>query len=317
MSDIYGHSAPGGRYGLNERVRSVDEVGDELYALPPAAFTTARDAAVAQARADGDPAAARQIAALKRPTQGAFLVNLLALRRPDVVADLIALGERIRDAQGTVSAADLRELTTQRRAALADALALCRSLAAESGAGEPSAAQLGEASETLAAAMADPASADLVRAGRVVKALSYAGFGGGFGTAAPVSSAGGAAARRAAGQAERPPAQPVRSAAQQRGRGDEAGAEPGADEQAAEAERQRREQERAAWERLARAEAALATAQAQERAANEELDRIADEITRLRAALDAATQRARSTRTLRQAAERELAAARRDVSAQT
>jgi hypothetical protein len=281
-------------------MRSIDDLADELYRLPPTSFTAARDSAVAQSRADGDPAMARQLAALKRPTQGAYLVNLLALSRPDVVTELIELGGRIRDAQGVVSAADLRDLTNQRRSALAAALALCRTLAA----GAPSEAQLAEASETLAAAMADPAAAAQVQAGRVVKALHYAGFGGGFGA---ISSAGvtrrtvgGPAGQRAeAGRTEQPA---VRAA------------EPSVEtDQAAEAERQRREAERAAWERLARAEAGLAAAQAQERAANEEMDRIADEISRLRGTLDTAAQRARTARTTRQAAERELAAARRSV----
>src|SRR5690606_25844090 len=92
-------------------------------------------------------------------------------------------------------------------------------------------------------------------------------------------------------------------------------AQPSTEEQQAaeEAERERREQERAAWERLAKAEADLAVARAQERADNEEMDRIADEITRLRAALDTATHPPRHARTARQAAEREVSAARRSV----
>jgi hypothetical protein len=292
-------------------MRSVQEIGDELYSLPPTRFTAARDAAVAQARVDGDPAGARELAALKRPTLGAFLVNVLALRQPDVVTELIDLGEQIRAAQGSVSAADLRELTTQRRAALRSARAACRALAIEMAADQPSEAQLDEASATLEAAMADPAAAEQVRAGRVVKALHYAGFGGGFGTTTST-----AAARRPAGGPARTQPEAVRPAAPQepavRSR------EPATrEEQAAqeELERQRREQERAAWERLARAEAGLAAAQAQERAANEEMDRIADEITRLRGALEAASQRARTVRTARQTAERELSAARRAVAA--
>ena len=288
-------------------MRSVDDIGDELYALPPTMFTAARDAAVAQARADGDPTAARNLAALKRPTQGAFLVNVLALRRPDAVSELIDLGERIRTAQGTVSAAELRDLTSQRRTAIGAALATCRSLATEVGAGEPTASQVAEAEATLAAAMADADAADLVRTGRVVKALSYAGFGAGFGTTAPVTAPG-AAARRAAGG----PARPAEGPARPQPEAVRAHAQP-VDTETEERERQRREEERAAWERLARAEAGLASAQAQERAANDEMDRIAYEITRLRGALDAASQRARTARTARQTAERELATARRVV----
>jgi hypothetical protein len=43
------------------------------------------------------------------------------------------------------------------------------------------------------------------------------------------------------------------------------------------------------------------------------MDRIADEISRLRGALDTASRQARAARAARQAAERELAAARRAV----
>ncbi len=275
-------------------MRSVDDIAGDLYALPPAEFVAARDAAVAEVREAGDRDAAKQLAALKRPTQGAHLVNLLALRRPDTVAELIGLGERIRAAQGTVSAAELRDLSTQRRTAIAAALRLCRSLAVEAGSGEPTAQQLGEAEATLAAAMADESAAATVRSGRVVKALSYAGFGAGFGATAPM--------RAPAGRAVRP--QPV---------GD-AGPESTVDKDAAkDAEQARRQAQRAARERLARAEAGVATAQEQERAAHEEMDRIADELTRLRGALDAASKRARVARTARQAAERELALARREA----
>ena len=295
-------------------MRSIDEIADELYALPPASFTPARDAAVEQARGDGDRATARTLAAFKRPTQGAHLVNLLALRRPDVVGDLIALGEQLRDAQGSVSAADLRELSNRRRATLGAAVALSRTLAAEAGSGEPTGAQVAEAEATLAAAMADPDAADVVRAGRVVKALSYAGFGGGFGATAPVRSAAPPRAGRTAEPAQplehrparaQPPATPAEPPAAETAAAEAAAAQA--------AERERREQQRAAWERLARAESGLAVAHTQEQAANEEMDRIADEITRLRAALETASQRYRTARTARQTAEREVARARREV----
>jgi hypothetical protein len=277
-------------------MRSVQEIADELYVLPPASFTAARDDAAAQARAEGARDLAKQIAELKRPTQGAHLVNLLALRRPDVVSGLLTLGEQIRAAQGTVPAAQVRELSTQRRTAISDALAICRELAAQAGSGEPTGAQLSEAETTLAAAMADDSAAEVVRAGRAVKALSYAGFGAGFGAAGPIRSA----------TPARPGARPPSGAAPAEGPPVDAAAQRRADER-------RREAERLARERLARAEAGFATTQATEQAANDEMDRIVEEITRLRAALEEATKQAKIARTGRQAAERELASARREV----
>jgi hypothetical protein len=281
-------------------MRSIDEIANELYALPPAEFTAARDSAVASARESGDRARAKELAAFKRPTVGAHLVNLLALRRPDVVAGLIDLGEQIRAAQGAVSAAQLRDLSSQRRTAIGAALRACRSLAAESGSEEPSAQQLGEVEATLAAAMADNTAADQVRAGRITKALSYAGFGTGFGATTSGAAKSGAAKSGAAAPA-RAPAAPARPP----------------DVSPVDATEHDRRRERAAWERLARAQADLGVAQEKERGANEELDRLADEITRLRTALDEASKRARAARTARQAAERALALARREAPAST
>jgi hypothetical protein len=274
--------------------RSVEAIAGELYALPPASFTAARDAAAADARGAGDREAAKRLAALKRPTQGAYLVNLLALRRPEVVAELITLGEQIRAAQGRVPAAQLRDLTNHRRSAIGAALRACRSLSVEAGSGEPTAQQVSEAEATLAAAMADEGAAAQVRAGQVTKAISYAGFGAGFGATAPLRAPGGAAVR---------PAEPAPPSA----------SKPTPEPASTVDTSARRIQERAAWQRLAKAEAALATAAEQERATNEELDRIADEISRLRSALEEASRRARTARAARQAAERELASARRDT----
>jgi hypothetical protein len=61
----------------------LTEIADELYAQPPNAFTAARDEAVARARAAGDRATATQLAALKRPTVGAWLVNVVAWQPAD------------------------------------------------------------------------------------------------------------------------------------------------------------------------------------------------------------------------------------------
>jgi hypothetical protein len=87
----------------------------------------------------------------------------------------------------------------------------------------------------------------------------------------------------------------------------------GPPERRPEIDSRQREEDRAARQRLAEAEAGVAAAQLQERSANEQMDQIADEITRLRGALDEAAKRARAARAARQAAERELHLARREV----
>src|SRR5688572_10556695 len=160
----------------------MSDVVDELYTLPPHSFTEARNTRVAEAKNAGDRAAATQLGALKRPTIGAWLVNLVALRRPDAVAELIAVGERLRTVQDSVTPGSqaghrLRELAEQRRGAIEDVLTTIRTLVSEAGEPEPSAAQLAEAESTFAAAMVDEDAAREVRAGRLLRPLSYSGFG--------------------------------------------------------------------------------------------------------------------------------------------
>lgn len=152
--------------------RSVAQISDELYALPPQAFTAARDTYVAQARVEGDIAAAKQLAALKRPTIVGYLVNLLALRRADALERLLSLAGR----QPTDGAA-VRELSAQRRQEMQSLLRLSVELAGQSGVSAPTSNQLAEVESTLSAALVDERAAALVRSGRVLKALSYGGFG--------------------------------------------------------------------------------------------------------------------------------------------
>ena len=72
---------------------------DRLYSLPPEQFVAARDEAVADARLAGDRLMATEIAALRRPTVAAWLVNVLVRQRPELVDELFELGESLRAAQ--------------------------------------------------------------------------------------------------------------------------------------------------------------------------------------------------------------------------
>lgn len=158
------------------RVGTVDEVARRLYARPPEEFTAARDEAVRDARAAGDRGLATEIGKLRRPTQAAWLANLLASRRGDDVAAWLALGEEMRDAHHRLSGARLRELSV-RRNELVDALvSAARELAAEAGrrAAEGTVAEL---RDTLRAALADAEVADALRAGRLQRAAAYSGLG--------------------------------------------------------------------------------------------------------------------------------------------
>lgn len=156
----------------------VTEAADRLYTVPPRRFVAERDAAVAAARAAGDPTTAAALAKLRRPSLAAWLVNLLALRRPELVAELAELATALQAAQRDLDGAQLRELTGQRRAAVSALVAAAGSLAREV---EPSLGDaklpLAEVETTLSAALADAEVAAAVRSGRLTKAAVAEGFG--------------------------------------------------------------------------------------------------------------------------------------------
>jgi len=149
-----------------------------LYEAPPEGFVAARAAAIADARKSGDKEAAKRYAALRKPTVAAWLVNLLALRRPELIDDLVDLATALREAQRSLQGEQLRELSNQRRQVIAALVAAARKLAVED---DPTLAAgklpLGEVEATLTAALAEPEVAEQVRSGRLVRAATYAGFG--------------------------------------------------------------------------------------------------------------------------------------------
>ncbi|MEU8288485.1 hypothetical protein AB0C01_29525 [Micromonospora sp. NPDC048905] len=154
------------------------ELVQQLYRIPPDRFVAARDAAVAEARRAGDPGTARQLARLRRPTVAAWLVNLLAIQRPELVADLVQLADALRTAQRELRGPRLRELSAQRRAVVGALVAEVRKLAVtESDAPPAGRLPLAEVESTLNAAFSDVDVAEQVRAGRLLRAASYAGFG--------------------------------------------------------------------------------------------------------------------------------------------
>ncbi|MCW2600698.1 MAG: transposase [Frankiales bacterium] len=137
----------------------------DLYALPPEEFTAARDAA---AKTD------KTLKALRKPTVSAWLVNTLVRRDSRLLDELLALGSSLAEAQRQGRGDALRELGQQRRQLVS---AVARR-ALDLGEREVSATVRGELEATLEAAVADPASAEAVRTGRLVRPLSFAGFGG-------------------------------------------------------------------------------------------------------------------------------------------
>jgi hypothetical protein len=159
---------------------NLAQVADELYALAPAAFRTARDERAGQARAAGDADLADEIRMLRRPTVSAWVVNLLVREAPGQVGELLELGESLREAQQALAGDRLRDLSAQRRRLVTAMSQEAKRLAAQ--AGQSLSAQVErEVQDTIEAALADPGIADAVRSGRLTKALSYAGLGEGVG----------------------------------------------------------------------------------------------------------------------------------------
>jgi len=152
----------------------LEDIAGRLYGLSPESFTEARDEAVREARGAGDRELARRVQALRRPTASAALVNGLRSGDPALLEQLLALGPELARAQSEGAGETLRELSGQRRAVLQAVV----SRAVELSGRAVTAPVRAEVEGTLEAALADPTSAEAVRSGRLVRALSYAGFGG-------------------------------------------------------------------------------------------------------------------------------------------
>ena len=151
----------------------VWDAAEQLYALPPTDFVARRTELAADARQAGGAEAAKQIAALRKPTVSAWTVNTLSRTRPELIEDLLTLGEQMRHAQRTMDGSGLRELSKQRRQLLD---ALTREAFAATGQ-QPGASVQDEVVATLAAALADADVGKAVQAGTLVRAARADGFG--------------------------------------------------------------------------------------------------------------------------------------------
>lgn len=150
----------------------VAEAVRELYGSPAECFVAIRKAWVLKARAAKDRSAATTIAALRKPTRSADLLNQLAQGEPAAIDDLLQLGGELRRAQRTADAPRLRELTARRRELVAD---LARLLSRFDDDITP--AIRSEVVATLGAALVDDDVALGLRSGTLTKAGSWDGFG--------------------------------------------------------------------------------------------------------------------------------------------
>lgn len=154
----------------------ADEIAGELYLVPPAGFVAARDELVRQSQTAGARELARELRRLRRPTQSAWLVNLLVRHERPSMDHLLAVGRELRDAQARLDAARLRRLAGQRQRLIADLLDRGRRRASDAGV-RPSAGVLSEVEATLKAALVDLAASSTVLSGRLVRPMTHSGFG--------------------------------------------------------------------------------------------------------------------------------------------
>lgn len=282
--------AGGGQAPMSQEA-AMERVAEELYALPPDAFVTARDELARSLRSRGDRATAAAVKALRRPTLSVWAANQLSREAGGRLEELSDVGARLEAAQrGAMSgdagaARELRELTAAARRRILDLVRLGVDLLERGGhqASDPVRQRL---ESTLRAAIATPESRAALAAGRLTHDLEPAGFGFGDIGGPPAAVAG--APRGRATTRERAPRRAPRRAV----------AEPGVAEPGV-AEREAAEREAA--------ERALAEARAREQAAAERAEAGRQAAERARSAADEARADAdrldQAAAELRQAAE--------------
>ena len=109
---------------------------DDLFKLPLTEFTAARNALAVSLKEAGRADAAAEVKALTKPPLSAWAVNQLYWQHRKPFDQLIAAGERLRDAQASQLAGkggDMRAPTEARREALAELSKRAAALLSESG----------------------------------------------------------------------------------------------------------------------------------------------------------------------------------------
>ena len=153
----------------------IEAVARRLYGLPPQEFTRARNAQAAAAKAAGDAALAARITALRKPTTGAWLLNQLVRHHEAEVREVVDLGARLRAAQGTLAAEELRALDRRRRELTGEMARRAEALASEARQ-RVSAPVRTTVEQTLRSAMIDAAAGAALATGLLVDTFALTGL---------------------------------------------------------------------------------------------------------------------------------------------
>jgi hypothetical protein len=152
---------------------------DELFHGPLEEFTPARNGLAKSLRSDGKSDAAEWVKALKKPSRAAWLVNQLAVRKPEELAGLLKAGEELRAAQeemlaGAADRDKLREAGTREREAIDSLSETAGAIGREHGVGSQILDRVGE---TLQAATSDPEVAEAIEKGWLTREQRASGIG--------------------------------------------------------------------------------------------------------------------------------------------
>jgi hypothetical protein len=152
---------------------------DRLYHGPLEEFTAARNELAKSLRADGEREVADWVKGLAKPSRAAWLVNQLAVRKPDQIAELLESGRELRGAQeemlaGATDRDQLRDAARRERQEIDELLRTAGAIGREHGVGAQVLTKVGE---TLQAASSDPAVAEAIEAGRLTREQRAASIG--------------------------------------------------------------------------------------------------------------------------------------------
>jgi hypothetical protein len=156
---------------------TLDEHRAALYREPLDGFVPARTELSRRLRAAGEREAATAVARLPKPSLGAWVVDRLAERAPDLVHDLLAAATDARDARRPGSADALREASARVRGLLDDAGRQARTILEEAGHPATEATVRRVQTTAQAAAAGSAAERDALLRGILHRDLDPPGFG--------------------------------------------------------------------------------------------------------------------------------------------
>jgi hypothetical protein len=149
---------------------------DDLFRLPLAEFTAARNAVAAKLKKAGRPVEASEVKSLVKPPATAWAVNQLYWKNPKAFDQLIAAADRVRKAQTQQTKnADLRELLNEKKRMVLDLMDRASALLTDAGHGASQDA-MRRISATLEALAVWGKTEGGPRAGRLTADLDAPGF---------------------------------------------------------------------------------------------------------------------------------------------